>query len=232
MMTDKKPQLNSEEYKTTGHEWDGITEYDSPDPFWLRLLFYIMLFFSLGYWLLYPSWPTPNSEGFLNWSSAKQLQESLAEIEAVRADYQAEFDKASFEEIFKNQELMKFAIAGGQSAFQTNCAACHGNGGRGNTGYPNLTTGAWLWGGKVDDIYTTLKYGIRSGHDETRDSQMAAFGRDGILTAEEVNTVADYVMTLATGRSEGSAGDIKINTIFEKICGGEHRQMREYFFEY
>jgi hypothetical protein len=26
--------------------------------------------------------------------------------------------------------------------------------------------------------------------------------------------------------------NVKINTIFEKICGGEHRQMREYFFEY
>ena len=26
-----------EKIKTTGHQWDGIEEYDNPDPFWLRL---------------------------------------------------------------------------------------------------------------------------------------------------------------------------------------------------
>lgn len=31
---------------TTGHSWDGIEEYNNPDSFWLRLFFYVALFFT------------------------------------------------------------------------------------------------------------------------------------------------------------------------------------------
>ena len=182
--------------KTTGHEWDGIKEYDNPDPFWLRLFFYIALFFALIYWLLYPSWPVPNGKGILDWSSKKQLKKGVEKIEKIRSKYQEQFDKSGFEEILKDKNLMKFANAGGKSAFQNNCAVCHGAGGGGNIGYPNLTSGAWLWGGKTDDIYTTLNYGIRSGHEETRDSAMAAFGKDKILTSKQIDVLTKYILNL------------------------------------
>lgn len=83
-----------------------------------------------------------------------------------------------------------------KSAFLNNCAVCHGLSGAGNLGYPNLTAGAWMWGGKLEDIYQTLKFGIRSGHDETRDSQMAAFGKDKILKPEDVDMLTDFVIGL------------------------------------
>lgn len=190
----KKNQID--QVKTTGHSWDGIEEYTNPDPFWLRLVFYITMFFALGYWLLYPSWPAQNQHGILEWTSVKALDKSLDEVAALRKEYQAEFDKASFEEILKDPKLLKFALAGGRSAFQNNCAMCHGVGGGGNIGYPNLTAGAWLWGGKPDDIYTTLKHGIRSTDPETRMSNMAAFGEDGLLTADQINLLTDYVIGL------------------------------------
>jgi cytochrome c oxidase cbb3-type subunit 3 len=207
--------------KTTGHSWDGIEEYTNPDPFWLRIVFYITLFFALGYWLLYPSWPAPNSKGILNWSSDKELKDSQAEIDKRRSEYQAEFDKASFEDIFKNEKLMKFAIAGGKSAFENNCAACHGVGGGGNKGYPNLTAGSWLWGGKIDDIYTTLKYGIRSSHDETRESQMAAFGTDKILTHQQIDILTRYVIALSSDKKNPSDLE-KGNKLFKDNCASCH----------
>jgi len=206
------------EVKTTGHEWDGITEYENPDPFWLRLLFYAMLFTSLTYWLLYPSWPTPDNVGILGWSSGKEAKQGVAEVQKVRSFYQDKFDKQSFEEIMKDPKLLHFANVGGQSSFRNNCAMCHGADGGGNIGYPNLTAGAWLWGGKIDDIYTTIKYGIRSGDDQARDSNMAAFGKDKILTPQQVDGVTDYVLSLRNGPNHASEAD----ALYKANCASCH----------
>ncbi len=43
---------------TTGHEWDGITEYNSPLPRWWVWTFYATIVWALGYWIVYPAWPT------------------------------------------------------------------------------------------------------------------------------------------------------------------------------
>lgn len=220
----KKTQKNNlNEIKTTGHEWDGIKENDLPDPLWLRYMFYIALFFSLGYWLLYPSWPSQHADGALDWSSEKELKQSLDEIESVRNVYLSEFNKTEFHDVLKTPELLKFALAGGKAAFANNCAVCHGAGGNGNTGYPNLTAGAWIWGGKIEDIYQTLKYGIRSGHEESRDSQMAAFGKDGLLTKEEVNVLTEYVISLHQKGAVNQKGD----QLFQQHCASCHGKSGE-----
>lgn len=204
--------------KTTGHEWDGIKEYDKPDPYGLRVLFYAAVIFSLIYWILYPSFPVPGSLGILEETSQQRLKKELQEIQAVRDVYQKEFDKASFEEIFNNKDLMKFALRGGESAFNNNCAPCHQIGGGGAVGYPNLTAGAWLWGGTVEDIYQTLLYGIRSGHEEARDSVMAAFGKDGILTEEQIKLLVPYVKSLSNGQPLNSNAD----ALFQAQCASCH----------
>lgn len=215
----KKPyELESKDVPVTGHEWDGIKEYDNPDPKWLRILFYITLFYALGYWLMYPSWPAQRSSGALNWSAQSELADSQKEIDHRRSVYLGEFMKASFEDIIKDEKLRKFAITGGQSAFANNCAMCHGAGGTGNKGYPNLTAGAWLWGGKFEDILQTLNYGIRSPHDETRQSQMAAFGRDGILTKDQVSMLTDFVLGMHKGENQSDAA----NKLFQANCASCH----------
>lgn len=227
MKADNKKQKH--ESKTTGHEWDGIKEYNNPDVLWLRYTFYLAVFFSLGYWILFPAWPTPHDVGVLGWSSVKEVNRDIAEIEKIRKKYQDEFDKSSFEEIIKNPKLLKFALAGGKSVFENNCAQCHGAGGGGNPGgYPNLTTGGWLWGGKLDELYTTMKYGIRSEHPETRQSIMAAFGKDKILTADQINKVTDYVISLRNLPDSSSEG----HKIFQEncfSCHGEQGQVRREF---
>jgi cytochrome c oxidase cbb3-type subunit 3 len=222
----KKENLN--EPKTTGHEWDGIKEYDNPDPLWLRLAFYAALFFALGYWLAYPSWPSQYNQGIFNWSEYSELAESLQEVKQRRAAYLNEFNKANFQEILSNKELFKFATIGGRAAFLNNCAVCHGSGAQGNIGYPNLTTGAWLWGGKLEDIYQTIKFGIRSGHEETRDSQMAAFGQDGLLAKDEIELLTDFVMGLHQGKNNSP----KANELYQKNCASCHGDKGQGNFEF
>jgi cytochrome c oxidase cbb3-type subunit III len=208
---DKKP-------KTLGHSWDGIEELNNSDPLWLRLLFYGAVFFGLFYFILYPSWPTPHNHGLLNWTSNKELKDSIKEVESVRAQYQIEFDKASFAEILQDTKLLNFALAGGKSAFQNNCAPCHGTEGHGSLGYPNLAAGSWMWGGKVEDIYTTLLYGIRSEHEETRQSNMAAFGRENILTKEQIDIITKHVINLNSHELQSKEG----SKLYQDNCSSCH----------
>jgi len=202
-MTDEKREIDEMSgTATTGHEWDGIKELDSPMPRWWLWTFYVCIAWAIAYWVYYPAWPTLSGEGERggtvgteNWTQYTQLKESQAEIVARRAQYQSRFDEASFEVIQNDPALTAFAMAGGRAAFGDNCATCHGTGGAGASGYPNLNDDDWLWGGSVNEIYQTLRFGIRADHDETRVSDMPAFG--DILEATEIVKIADYVVAVA-----------------------------------
>ena len=123
-----------------------------------------------------------------------------------------EISEKNFAQIQKDPELMNFAINGGRAAFKENCAACHGTGAQGAKGFPNLNDDDWLWGGKIEDIYQTLKFGIRSSHDKTRSNQMPAFGMDKILKKDEIESVVEYVMTLSDNSLSKNAAGEKIFT--------------------
>lgn len=202
--------------ETTGHEWDGIKELNTPLPRWWLWIFYLTIIWSIGYWVVYPSWPTWSGEGerggtsgTFAWTQYKKLARDQEEIMARRAQYLSRFHDASFEEIQNDPELYAFALAGGKSAFKDNCATCHGTGGAGAPGYPNLNDDDWIWGGDVASIYQTIKYGIRM-HEEAHQSMMPAYG--DMLSEGEIRAVAQYVkglhnasdaMTDATVYAEG-----------------------------
>ena len=213
---------NKEQKKveTTGHDWDGISEYDIPTPRWWLITWIICIIWSIGYWVFYPTWPVKNgnSKGVLNWTQRGELQKSQEEILARKNVYLDKFSKSSFEQIQKNPELMEFDLNGGESAFKENCAACHGTGAQGYKGFPNLNDDDWLWGGKINDIYATLKYGIRSGHEKTRANQMPSFGLDKILKKDEIESVTEYVMSL----SDKSLKNHKGEEIFKANCVACH----------
>ena len=190
---------------TTGHEWDGIKELNTPLPRWWLWVFYITIVWSIGYWVVYPAWPTLSGEGerggtvgSLEWTQYKKLAEERQEILERRAEYLDRFTVASFEEISNDDELYAFAIAGGKAAFKDNCATCHGTGGAGAPGYPNLNDDDWLWGGDMENIYETIKYGVRM-HDEGRQSMMPAYG--DILEDEEIFAVTEYLQGLSSSES-------------------------------
>ena len=46
---------------TTGHEWDGIQELNTPLPRWWLWLFYATIVWAVGYWIVYPAWPLLSS---------------------------------------------------------------------------------------------------------------------------------------------------------------------------
>ena len=94
-------------------------------------------------------------------------------------------------------QLLDFARALGGRAFADNCAPCHGSGGGGAKGYPNLNDDDWLWGGTLADIQQTITHGVRSGDDQGHQGSMPAFGRDGMLKRDDIVTVADYVRSLS-----------------------------------
>lgn len=214
--------MAEQEKETSGHEWDGITEYKNPDPMWLRITFYITVFFALGYWILFPSWPTPNDKGILNWTSENQLKAEMKELHKAREEYQTLFDNTAFDKIPNDNKLMRFALLSGQSIFANNCAMCHGAGGGGNPGYPNLTAGAWLWGGELNDIYQTINYGIRSGHPDTRDSQMPAFGKDKMIPESDIKLMTQYVMHIANLKPDASIDLKRAQEVFEVNCASCH----------
>jgi cytochrome c oxidase cbb3-type subunit 3 len=207
--------------ETTGHEWDGLKELNNPTPRWWLWVFYICIIWSVGYWVLYPAWPTisGSTKGILNWTQFEKLNEEQAEISVRQRHYLDKFETANFEKIMDDQELYAFAKAGGAAAFKDNCATCHGTGAAGSIGYPNLNDDDWLWGGKIDDIYQTLQYGIRSSHEETRASMMPAFGKDGLLKPDQVSVMTDYIFLLSSGK-DGSAHPGSI--IFQSQCASCH----------
>jgi len=45
-------------YLTTGHEWNGIKELNTPVPRAVYFFLIVTFLFSVGYWLLMPAWPT------------------------------------------------------------------------------------------------------------------------------------------------------------------------------
>jgi cytochrome c oxidase cbb3-type subunit 3 len=64
---------------TTGHEWDGIRELNTPLPRWWLWLFYITIVWGIGYMIAYPAWPLVSSftGGVLGWHSRTAIVSDL-----------------------------------------------------------------------------------------------------------------------------------------------------------
>ncbi|MDH3667082.1 MAG: cytochrome-c oxidase, cbb3-type subunit III [Paracoccaceae bacterium] len=210
--------------ETTQHEWDGITELDTPLPRWWLWTFYITIIWGIGYTIAYPAWPlvTSATEGVLGYSSRMQLAETIEAHEASRQEITQRVGKADFSEIEADTELDDFAQAGGAAIFRTYCSQCHGAGGAGAPGYPNLRDDDWLWGGAHEDIYLTIRNGIRwAENEETRDSAMPAFGADEILDDAQIAAVADHALSLS-GAGEASAEGAEIYAENCAACHGDN----------
>jgi cytochrome c oxidase cbb3-type subunit 3 len=210
--------------ETTGHEWDGIKELNTPLPRWWLWTFYACIAFALGYVIVYPAWPLVNgaTPGLLGYSSRAEL---LKDVDIARTAQSAQLEKVKslpLEEIRKDAGLLQFAVAGGRAAFRVNCIQCHGSGAAGGKGYPNLNDDDWLWGGTLDQIHTTLQHGVRYTADpDTRQSPMPAFGADEILKPEQINDVSEYVLKLSGQTFDADAATRGV-TVFAENCVACH----------
>jgi cytochrome c oxidase cbb3-type subunit 3 len=185
--------------RTTGHAWDGIEELNSPLPRWWLWTFYATIVWAFAYWIFYPAWPTISgyTAGVLGYSTRGQVTVDLADLQTMRGARGAALQQVPLDDIEKDPALLAFAQAQGKAAFGNNCAPCHGVGATGAKGYPNLNDDDWLWGGTLEEIVESITYGIRSGNAKAHDSAMPAFGKDGLLKANEIVAVANYVRSLS-----------------------------------
>lgn len=218
--------------ETTGHEWDGLKELNNPLPKWWLYTFYVCIAWSLVYFVLYPAWPLGSTytKGILGYSQREELTKSIADARAAQAKFLDRIAATPVEEIQKDKDLLSFAMAGGRTMFNENCAACHGAGGQGAKGFPTLADDIWLWGGHTEAIYQTIRGGVRQADiDVTRGAPgigMTAFGRDGILDRDQIDAVAEYVLSL-TNRATNPAKVATGKTVFEEncvVCHGDQGQ--------
>ena len=220
-MTDKKRD-DVTGTETTGHDWDGITELNTPLPRWWLWTFYATIVWGVIYTILYPAWPLVSSAsaGVLGWSTRAEVAADIEAAEAANADLRAALVETDLTAIHENADLQNYAINAGASVFRTNCSQCHGAGAAGAKGYPNLLDDAWLWGGSIEDIAYTVRHGIRNEDDpDARYSQMPAYG--DIFSEEEIATVVAHVQTLDDGADPlaGPGGELYANNC--AACHGE-----------
>ncbi|MCC8963846.1 cytochrome-c oxidase, cbb3-type subunit III [Bradyrhizobium sp. Pear76] len=191
-------------YLTTGHEWSGLKELNTPVPRVLYFFLTLAFLFSVGYWVLMPAWPlgVTYTKGLLGIDQRKLVAASLQDAALERSVWTKRIETEDFAAIQSDARLMTIVRETGHTLFGNNCAACHGADARGGPGFPNLTTNSWLWGGKPEDVFNTIRVGVNSAHPDTHVSQMPAFGRDQMLPRQDVIKVARFIYSLSHPRAD------------------------------
>jgi cytochrome c oxidase cbb3-type subunit 3 len=143
----------------------------------------------------------------------------------------AELVSVPTNDIMKSLRLSSTAKTLGHEVYNRSCASCHGadlKGGR-EHGTPDLTDPRWRFagddagtgGGTIypSDIEWTVRYGIRSGHENMRGSEanMVAFdpqyrlpqdtqeyGSGRFLTDDEIADVVEYVLKISGQESDAA----------------------------
>jgi cytochrome c oxidase cbb3-type subunit 3 len=198
---DKK---NEHGHGTTGHSWDGIEEWNNPLPRWWVWTFYVTIAWGLIYTILYPAWPLVDraTQGLWGGSARTEVAADIASFEAANAEINAKLAAADLTTVSADADLQTYAFNAGAAVFRTWCAQCHGSGAAGAKGYPNLLDNDWLWGGDVEAIHQTIAYGVRSDHDDTRYSEMPAFGE--WMAEEEIAALTQHVLAISGQEHDGA----------------------------
>jgi len=204
MWTRKMDLSELAEDGTTGHEYDGIKEYNNPLPRWWLICFWGSIAFALGYLALYPG--LGKFQGFLGWSSHGELKADEAAYDKQFGPLYDSFAAIPIPELAKNERAMK--VAG--RIFANNCAVCHGSNARGGNGFPNLTDQDWLYGGEPEKIVETLTLG--------RNGQMPAWL--DTMGEQGVREVVAYTLSLSgrkVNEDLAAAGQARFG-----VCAGCH----------
>jgi cytochrome c oxidase cbb3-type subunit III len=209
--------------QTTGHEWDGIKELNTPLPSWWLYVLYATIVWAIGYWIVYPAWPSLSSytAGLFGYSTRAEFSKDMLAEAAARQVWTDQLKGLPVDQVAANPDLLNYSMAGGRAIFAVNCQPCHGAGGQGAPGYPVLADDDWIWGGDLASIEQTIRYGVRSVHESTRLSEMPRFGADAMLTPEQIADTADYVVTLSGGKSDAAAAE-RGKALFAEQCAACH----------
>ena len=207
---------------TTGHDWDGITELNTPLPRWWLWTFYLTIVWGIGYTIAYPAWPLINSAtaGLLGQSTRADVAADIAAFDEMNAEVAERLASADLSALATDDPAYNYGVAGGAAVFRAHCSQCHGAGAAGAAGYPNLLDDAWLWGGTLEAIEATVRHGIRNETDpDARWSEMPAFA--DVLSEDEIAATAEYVLQLSGQEHDASlaAGGVEV---FAEQCASCH----------
>lgn len=170
--------LSQEKDLIMEHEYDGIQELDNPTPSWFMWLFYVTIAFAVCYILIYHVF------------GVGQLQYDEYKTEMAQADI-AKKEYLSKAANLVDENTVKLVtdpavLSAGQSIFTSKCAPCHGDHGQGNVG-PNLTDDYWLHGGKINEVFKTIKYGVSAKGMPTWEKQ---------LSPKDISDVANFIKSI------------------------------------
>ncbi|WP_445144636.1 cytochrome-c oxidase, cbb3-type subunit III [Dyella sp. Tek66A03] len=137
----------------TGHVWDGnLTEFNKPLPRWWINLFYITIVFAVAYLMWFG---VGQLKGYGHWSSKSEWALDNAAEDARLDDTLKLYAGKPIDVLAQDPG----AVSIGRTIFINQCAACHGSGGHGTVGFPDLTLGAKRWGGTPERILETIQDG-------------------------------------------------------------------------
>lgn len=212
-------------YLTTGHEWNGIKELNTPVPRPVYLFLALTALFAVVYWVLMPAWPVGRTytKGLLGMDQRTSVTSELKQAALERSAWMKRIETEAFPAIQADAGLMQRVRETGRTLFADNCAACHGREARGGPGFPDLTTSSWLWGGDPETIAETIRVGVNSAHKDSRVSQMPAFGRDKMLEPRQIEDVITYVRSLSSQPRSAPAAQVESGRdLFAANCAACH----------
>jgi cytochrome c oxidase cbb3-type subunit 3 len=166
----------------TGHDYDGIREFDNRLPNWWLVTLFGSIVFGVGYWMYFETLARPGLVATWREEDAEATRKAAASSPVS-------------DELIVKLSRDPAVVEPGRALFASTCASCHGEGGEGKIG-PNLTDGSWLHGGKPTDIYHTISKGVTS---KGMPSWEPALGRD------KVRSLAAYLETLRGRNLPGRA---------------------------
>jgi len=132
-------------------------------------------------------------------------------------------------DIVKSLRINKIAMQLGQAVYDRSCASCHGADLKGlpDQHTPDLTDAEWRFSGDdlqsgglikfPSDVEWTVRYGIRSGHENARGAEVNMlaydpkyrteedtkdFGDKEYLTPAEIDDVVEYVLQISGQRAD------------------------------
>lgn len=205
-------------YDTTGHDWNGIKELNTPFPRLVIWALVLTFLYSVVAWVLLPAWPTGRdyTRGLLGLDQQEEAVQGFRDLAERRQDWLSRFEGDDFDALQSDKALMTEALPAAARLFADNCAACHGAGGQGGPGFPVLSDGTWLWSGDPKEIAATIRHGINAEDPDTRTAEMPAF--DWMERPDQVS-LAQFVAELPNGSAdhESPAGQV-----FGENCSSCH----------
>ena len=223
---------------TTGHLWDDdLADFVNQPPKWWMLGLTASAIWVVVYWLMYPAIPVAINGTFFKgvglpgsgqWTAIKELAVDQAELDAVRKPYEDKLKAMTPAAILADKELSEYVARSGKVLFSDNCAGCHGQNGVGTSQAgkfamreqglmaPILNDDDWLYGGKIDDIHTTIsggRQGMMTPHKDT-------------LSAKQIDDVAKYVKAMSVEGKSAADADAAVadgkKVFAESDCTGCH----------